>query len=220
MTRTKTTPKLSKTVATASKPPVKTPAKPPLRAQIRGVRETLTPNMATALFNGHIQLSMKLAKQFADKYGRPMHEMQEAARDALSDTVRDWESGGSKGYNPTFASRTTWVYKSVYYRLLNYCTRTKRAVPTFSTVYANAEEQGRKMREPEAKPDWFRSLVQVLSDDAKTVARVLLFPPVEIQDDIQSRVRAQKTLAKHLNKKLGWEPAKFMNAWEELAVAI
>jgi len=160
-------------------------------------------------WESHQALAVKLASQFAAHYEMPHSELVIEANAILTDELfvrQKYDS--TKG-----ASITSWLYKILYWKLLDYCSRNRDPAIPFS-AFDTEEIQC----QPAAKPNRVQRLLQELSEEGQFLVHIVINAPAEIVDDIspQTKAKGRRAVQKYMLETCHWDQAKLDRAWQEV----
>ena len=166
----------------------------------------ITRSRKAEMFQQYKPMAYKLGAQFAKRFGKSTNEMQDEALSILGDNIADWQNH----FDPSRASRTTWIYRRLYWHLLNYCTRNGRPM-------ASIEAATEKGFDVEARPDLITTLAQNLGEEAMELVRLIIESPHEIAEDLSATTcrRARGAVRKYLLNR-GWPETCIHRVWQEV----
>ncbi len=177
--------------------------------------EGIPPEEMERLWLRYQPIVYNLAWKFSKKYGRPLEEMVDVGHGVMAITICD----GS--YNSEKSKWVTWIWQKVYWALTNYCQRNKRKreVPIIDEDY-----------ERPAKVSWLERIFRELSDEGKTLLRVICEAPGElantlfgergVQDSVQDSVQVGKAVLFEFLEQNDWEKDKIDRAWKEVEYCV
>lgn len=182
-----------------------------------GKRVYLTNDEKAAMFPRYRPVALHLADHFAAKYRRQLPDMIDEAESALSMTICEWADPGGKGWNPTSGtSEATWVYRQVFYRLLNVCTR-ERVLTPFASLRSTEEDN---IPAIPATQRYLDRLLRTVGEDAKAVINLLLHPLPGMDVDQNAARRSRDSVAEVLEERYKWTGERFVTAWGEIEQAL
>lgn len=172
-------------------------------------------------FTGHIRLAHQIAARYARTYGLPHGDLVEESETVLGEICSRWWDQTMYGYKSEKCNPTSWIYRLMNWKLLDYCNRRRRfPVREFSTL--GVEEKPLDLPEVEG---WFVRLSRTLGEDARILVHTVLFAPAEILDDVVAARGRRAVLMRAkgfdaVSLQLGWSMDRFDRAWDEVAEAI
>lgn len=90
-----------------------------MKARTRQSYQTTRVNI---LFNEHENLARSVAKKVSELTGRPYSELEDEALDILAKVLMEkWQ-----GFDPSKSCESSWIYRSVYFLLLNRCRKMRK----------------------------------------------------------------------------------------------
>lgn len=153
------------------------------------------------------RLVNKLAWNYVKTHGGDFDEVLAQANEAYV--------MAAASYVPEKSRFTTWVYQQVWFRLRKI--RRGRSVRTVELTEEALEQR-------EAKTNWLECLMAEISDDARTVVRVLVESPTDVLKALFGArpcgVKARKKLLRHMRREHGWSIARVLSAFSEIKEAL
>lgn len=195
--------------------------------QKSAAKAKLTDAQKVEIFNQYQEMVYSMASKFSLKFNVNYHDMIDEGMSILGALVTKWDAeGNSSKHDPAKSSRTSWVYRALYWDLTTVCTRTNQKARLFSTL--RTEEQ--KPVDMEGPVSWMEKLMRDLGEDAKILVRTIFMAPAEIVADIApgTKGKARKAVREYLLKhgtevdgeQVPWSPERLDAAWEEVTVAL
>ena len=160
------------------------------------------------LYEQYQPLIYKRAIYHSRKFGKPLEELVEEGRWALSLLIcQDWGE-----FNPAKSSEMSWIYQRISWKMLDFCTR--RRVDTHLSTLPHAEQS---FVAPSHK-DKLHEMMINLSREAQTLFRIILTAPGDLAQDLTpaTKGRARLAVRAHVARKYGWPPAKVERVWNEV----
>ena len=115
-------------------------------------------------------------------------------------------------YEPEKCSIDTWVYKSAWDVMKDFCRDPRRHRHIFVDP-TTSEYTGI------AKENWFTSFLWELSEDASILATTVVESPTELEHVIRetARITSRRALKEYMLKKYGWSRTRINNALREIS---
>jgi hypothetical protein len=172
--------------------------------------------VAARLFTQYQPLTQRMASKFATTYGMDYHQLLEEANGILSVNACLWNSDTASEFDATKSCEMSWIYRGLYWGLMDFCTRKRDKARSFSSL--RPEENP---IDAPAKTSRMSTLRQNLGEDARILVETILSAPVEIADDIQTstRGRARKALRSYFTQR-GWDTDRIERAWNEVTTCL
>ncbi len=176
------------------------------------------------LFPKYKPMATALAKAFSKKYRVPFGDLLDEAQGALGLACCTWGRWRTdKSFPHPGCKLTTWMYHSIYWRLLTHCTRERprnSMVPL--SVVTGEDTEVREHPNLLSRRTWRDRVLRDLSEDARDLVYIIICAPSEIAEDVATATcaRGRAAVREYVLRWWGWPLHKLNSVWDEVRNAL
>jgi len=155
------------------------------------------------------KMIMKIAHNMNEKYNKPFDEL-------LSEGVLGVLTKLPKFDPDRGASMCTYIYRCAYFKMLDYCIKPQREIPT--EVYTSDEDKNPFIQK-ETKPNWLQSFLSELTEEAQHLIKIVFESPEELYHAIKPTrpIRSKNALRDYMIDVHDWKSNDVDQVFKEVA---
>lgn len=165
----------------------------------------------TELYHRYAKMASSIARNFSQKYGKPLPEMADEAKRALGLAIAEWKLK----YNRHRSCPSTYVYQAIFWHLTSICQPRARTRSTSYTDPSLLDSYHSK------KESWYSRIWNDVGEEGRAFLRILFEAPGELQRTLSHAApkRSHKRLVKYLRDH-DWSSSEIQNAMKQVRLCL